>query len=128
MWRDAMRTAYSVFLIVAAILLTVCTSSGQAAENCLYVVSYNGDMYKLQLCDEPPAMSSKRLTNPASTSLEQSISPAAGGPLTYDAHNIGEFDAARKEADDYWHKENDLKRAAYVSRTFEKASFECVLK
>ena len=59
-------------------------------------------------------MSSKRLTNPASTSLEQSISPAAGGPLTYDAHNIGEFDAARKEADDYCYKENDLKRAAYV--------------
>ena len=124
-----MRTAYSAFLIVAAILLTVCTSSGQAAENCLYVVSYNGDMYKWHLCDEPPAMGSKRLTSPAgSTSLEQSTAPAAGEFLTYDAHSMGEFDAARHEADDYCYKENDLKRAAYVSRTFEKASFECVLK
>ena len=124
-----MRTACSVFLIVAAVLLTVCTNSGQAAENCLYVVSYNGDMYKWHLCDEPPAMGSKRLTSPSgSTSLEQSTTPAAGEFLTYDAHNMGEFDAARNEAGDYCYKENDLKRAAYVSRTFEKASFECVLK
>ena len=124
-----MRTACSVFLIVAAVLLTVCTSSGQAAENCLYVVSYNGDVYKWHSCDEPPAMGSKRLTSPAgSTSLEQSATPAAGEFQTYDAHNMGEFDAARNEADDYCYKENDLKRAAYVSRTFEKASFVCVLK
>jgi hypothetical protein len=51
-----------------------------------------------------------------------------GRAAPYDAHNIGEFDAARKEADHYCYKGNDLKRAAYVSRTFEKASFECVLK
>ncbi len=74
-------------------------------------------------------MMTKRLTSPASsTSPEQSMTPAAGEPLTYDAHNMSEFDAARKEADDYCYKENDLTRGAYVSRTFEKASFECVSK
>jgi hypothetical protein len=124
-----MRTTTLAFLILAAIVLTVCTISGQAAENCLYVVSYNGDVYKWHLCDEPPAMNSKRLTSPASsTSPEQSMTPAAGELLTYDAPSMGAFDAARKEADDYCYKENDLKRAAYVSRTLEKASFECVLK
>jgi hypothetical protein len=64
----------------------------------------------------------------SSTSPEQSMAPAAGEPLTYDAHNMGEFEAARNEADDYCYKKNDLKRAAYVNRTFEKASFECVSK
>ena len=59
----------------------------------------------------------------SSTSPEQSMAPAAGEPLTYDAHNMGEFEAARNEADDYCYKKNDLKRAAYVSRTFENASF-----
>ncbi len=49
-----MRTAYSVSLIVAAIVLTVCTNSGQATENCLYVVKYEGRMYKWHTCDEPP--------------------------------------------------------------------------
>ena len=129
-----MRTTSLVFLIVAAIVLTICINSGQASgqatENCVYVVNYtNGGMYKWHSCDEPPAMNSKRLTWPASsTSLEQSMTPAAGEPLAYDARNMSEFDTAKKEADDYCYKENDLKRAVYVSRTFEKASFECVLK
>ena len=119
-----MRTTSLVFLIVAAIVLTICTNSGQATENCVYVVNYtNGAMYKWHSCDEPPAMNSKRLTRPpSSTSLEQSMTPAAGELLTDDARNMSEFDAARKAADDYCYKENDLKSAAYVSRAVEIAS------
>lgn len=64
----------------------------------------------------------------SSTSPEQATAPAAGQPLTYPAHNMGEFEAARTEADDYCYKKNDLKRAAYASRTFETASFECASK
>jgi PBP1b-binding outer membrane lipoprotein LpoB len=64
----------------------------------------------------------------ASTSPEQSMQPAAGQPLTYDAHNMVEFEAARNDADAYCYKKNDLKRGAYVSRTYDKASFECVSK
>jgi hypothetical protein len=41
---------------------------------------------------------------------------------------MSEFEAARSEADDYCYKKSDLKRAAYVSRTYETASFECVSK
>jgi hypothetical protein len=61
----------------------------------------------------------------SSTSPEQAMAPAAGAPLTYPAHNMGEFEAARTEADDYCYKQNDLKRAVYTSRTFETANFEC---
>jgi ABC-type glycerol-3-phosphate transport system substrate-binding protein len=65
----------------------------------------------------------------AASSPEQATAPAAGlPPLTYPAHNMGEFEAARTEADDYCYKKNDLKRAAYASRTFETASFECASK
>ena len=62
------------------------------------------------------------------SSPEQSMAPAAGQPLTYPAHNMGEFEAARTEADDYCYKKNDLKRAVYASRTLEAASFECAAK
>jgi hypothetical protein len=64
----------------------------------------------------------------SSTSPEQAMAPAAGEPLSYPAHNMSEFEAARSEADDYCYKKSDLKRAAYVSRTYETASFECVSK
>jgi hypothetical protein len=74
--RDAMRTTSLVFLIVAAIVLTICTNSGQATENCVYVVNYtNGAMYKWHSCDEPPAMNSKRLTWPPSGSTLTLASP-----------------------------------------------------
>jgi hypothetical protein len=62
------------------------------------------------------------------SSPEQTMAPAAGQPLTYPAHNMGEFEAARTEADDYCYKKNDLKRAVYASRTLESASFECAAK
>src|SRR5262245_20652941 len=42
------------------------------------------------------------------SSPEQSMAPAAGQPLTYPAHNMGEFEAARTEADDYCYKKSDL--------------------
>jgi hypothetical protein len=59
--------------------------------------------------------------------VEESTSPAPWRPpLTYDAHNMAEFDAAMIAADDYCYKENDLKRARYADRTFEAARFECV--
>ncbi|MCI0429490.1 MAG: hypothetical protein L0210_02960 [Rhodospirillales bacterium] len=64
----------------------------------------------------------------STTSPEQAMAPAAGEPLTYPANNMGEFEAARSEADDYCYKKNDLRRAVYVSRTFETANFECVSK
>jgi PBP1b-binding outer membrane lipoprotein LpoB len=58
--------------------------------------------------------------------VEQSTSPAAGAePLAFPAHNMAEFDAAMGEADDYCYKQNDLRRAHYVDRTFETARFEC---
>jgi hypothetical protein len=64
----------------------------------------------------------------ASSSPEQAMAPAAGDPLTYPATNMGEFEAARSEADDYCYKKNDLKRAVYVSRTYETAKFDCASK
>ena len=60
------------------------------------------------------------------SSPEQTMAPAAGQPLTYPAHNMGEFEAARTEADDYCYKKNDLKRAKYVDRTIDTVNFECV--
>jgi hypothetical protein len=56
------------------------------------------------------------------------MAPAAGPPLTYPAHNMGEFEAANAEADNYCYKKNDLKRAVYASRTFETASFVCAAR
>ena len=64
----------------------------------------------------------------SSTSPEQAMAPAAGDPLTYPATSMGEFEAARSEADDYCYKKNDLKRAVYVSRTYETAKFDCASK
>jgi ABC-type glycerol-3-phosphate transport system substrate-binding protein len=64
----------------------------------------------------------------SSPSPEQAMAPAAGPPLTYPAHNMGEFDAANAEADNYCYKKNDLKRAVYASRTFETASFVCAAR
>lgn len=63
----------------------------------------------------------------ASSSPEQSTNPAGGAePLIYPAHNMAEFESARNEADDFCYKKNDLKRARYLDRTFEAATFECV--
>lgn len=64
----------------------------------------------------------------SSPSPEQAMAPAAGPPLTYPAHNMGEFEAARTEADNYCYKKNDLKRGVYASRTYETASFVCASK
>jgi ABC-type glycerol-3-phosphate transport system substrate-binding protein len=64
----------------------------------------------------------------SSPSPEQAMAPAAGPPLTYPAHNMGEFEAANTDADNYCYKKNDLKRAVYASRTFETASFVCASK
>ncbi len=62
------------------------------------------------------------------SSPEQAMAPAAGDPLTYPAVNMAEFDTARSEADDYCYKKNDLRRAVYVSRTYETAKFECAAR
>jgi hypothetical protein len=62
----------------------------------------------------------------SSSSPEQAMAPAAGAePLSYPAQNMTEFDAAMNQADDWCYKQNDLRRAKYVDRTFETARFEC---
>ena len=62
----------------------------------------------------------------SSTSPEQSMKPAAGGPgLTYPAHNMAEFDTAMNNAEDHCYKEENLTHAKYVDRTAETAHFEC---
>jgi hypothetical protein len=49
-------------LLTAAVLaLTACTSS-ETADNCLYIVKYEGKMLKWYSCEEPPAMVSKRMS------------------------------------------------------------------
>jgi len=62
------------------------------------------------------------------SSPEQATAPAAGQPLTYPAHNMGEYEAARAQAEAYCYKQNDLKHAVYASRTYDNVSFECAAK
>jgi hypothetical protein len=60
----------------------------------------------------------------ASSTPEQAMQPAAGKPLTYDAHTMTEFDSAKEQANDYCHRyENE--RAVYVDRTLDSVHFEC---
>ena len=60
----------------------------------------------------------------SSSSPEQAMQPAAGEPLTYDAHTMGEFDNA-KDAANKWCRTQHGVPAHYVDRTYDKARFEC---
>ncbi|MCI0428940.1 MAG: hypothetical protein L0210_00150 [Rhodospirillales bacterium] len=51
----------AALLRAAAIALTACASS-ETADNCLYIVKYEGKALKWHSCEEPPAMVSKRMT------------------------------------------------------------------
>jgi len=48
-------------LMATTIALTACAGS-ETADNCLYIVKYEGKMLKWYSCEEPPAMVSKRMT------------------------------------------------------------------
>jgi hypothetical protein len=51
----------AALLMLAAVALTGCANS-ETADNCLYVVKYEGKMLKWYSCEAPPAMVSKRMT------------------------------------------------------------------
>lgn len=65
--RTTAMSRHGVLLILAAVLLAGCTSpdgdgAGQETGRCLYVVKYSrGQMMKWHSCDEPPAMTTRRL-------------------------------------------------------------------
>lgn len=63
----------------------------------------------------------------SSSSPEQATNPAAGDPLTYDAHTMTDFDAA-KDGANKWCRTNQGEPARYVDRTFDTVRFECVAK
>ena len=63
----------------------------------------------------------------SSNGPEETMKPAAGAPLTYDARTMVEFDASKDQADK-WCRANEGEPAHYVDRTPETARFECAPK